>query len=530
MSDSDPTPPLPAEAAPDAKLTRDHFQPVAPEISPPGDLPPLHERDLPEPKPLWEMLGPSIILAGLALGSGEYILWPYITFRSGFVFFWAALLGVAVQYVINMEVIRWTLATGESAMTGFMRLSRHWAWIFLACNLIPWILPAWAKGAGQIVSWLIWPPQNASEALHPHYETAFAIVGVLACGVILSAGSVIYETVEKVQLLLVGTIVVVVVTLAVWLSIGRPDGYQVQFAEVITLGGGELVPRFDPPGGHLTPQLLLGALAFAGVGGTLNLGQSNYIKDKGYGMGAYIGRITSPITGNEEPISELGYLFPMTTENLDRWKVWWRNAGWEHFWSFFVTCWVTLILLALIAFICFFDEHGNPRLANAAQYEGNLQFLYAEVQQLAADIGPAARYAFLIMGVAILFSTEFGVLDAVSRISTDIVKVAWLREDERWSESRLYYSFLWGLIAICIVILLLDINALALFTIASSLNGAVMAIYCGTLIWLNCRYLPEPLRMSWWRLAVMLGAMGFYGFFTVWTGWYLISGLFAAKP
>ena len=30
--------------------------------------------------PLRRMIGPSIILAGLALGSGEYVLWPYITF------------------------------------------------------------------------------------------------------------------------------------------------------------------------------------------------------------------------------------------------------------------------------------------------------------------------------------------------------------------------------------------------------------------------------------------------------------------
>ena len=50
--------------------------------------------------PLWQMIGPSIILAGLALGSGEYILWPYITFRSGFVFFWAALLGVGCVAIV----------------------------------------------------------------------------------------------------------------------------------------------------------------------------------------------------------------------------------------------------------------------------------------------------------------------------------------------------------------------------------------------------------------------------------------------
>ena len=36
-------------------------------------------------------------------------------------------------------------------------------------------------------------------------------------------------------------------------------------------------------------------LSFAGAGGTMNLSQSNYIKDKGYGMGSHLGRITSPL-------------------------------------------------------------------------------------------------------------------------------------------------------------------------------------------------------------------------------------------
>src|SRR3954463_7727388 len=84
-------------------------------VIPAGTLPPLRERPMPPPISLRQMVGPSIILAGLALGSGEFILWPYITFRSGFVFFWACILAVVMQYFLNMEIMRWTLATGESA-------------------------------------------------------------------------------------------------------------------------------------------------------------------------------------------------------------------------------------------------------------------------------------------------------------------------------------------------------------------------------------------------------------------------------
>ena len=44
----------------------------------------------------------------------------------------------------------------------------------------------------------------------------------------------------------------------------------------------------------------MGAAAFAGAGGGQNLCQSNYIRDKGFGMGRYVPRLVSPVTGVEE--------------------------------------------------------------------------------------------------------------------------------------------------------------------------------------------------------------------------------------
>ena len=47
-----------------------------------------------------------------ASGSGEFVLWPFITYKFGFVVFWACMVGVTTQYFLNMEIERWTLATG----------------------------------------------------------------------------------------------------------------------------------------------------------------------------------------------------------------------------------------------------------------------------------------------------------------------------------------------------------------------------------------------------------------------------------
>src|SRR5688572_33431123 len=91
-----------------------------------GNLPPMPYKDMPEPLPLSKVLGPSVILAGLGVGSGEYIIWPYMASTVGLGFLWAAVLGVTVQYYLNMEIERYTLATGERAGVGFARVGRPW--------------------------------------------------------------------------------------------------------------------------------------------------------------------------------------------------------------------------------------------------------------------------------------------------------------------------------------------------------------------------------------------------------------------
>ena len=469
---------------------------------PPGTLPPLETRQLPPPAPLRSMLGPGIILAGLALGSGEFILWPYITFQSQFVFFWACLLGVTMQYFINMEITRWTLATGEHVVTGFFRINRHFGWIFILFNVIPWMVPAWATSAAELTSWMIW----GNEQEHPQAVKILSIAGLVGCGLILTTGPVIYETVERMQIVLVTIVMVLVVVLAVWLLSQRPDVVTKQFWSTITLGAPTFVPELEP-------SLLLGALAFAGAGGTMNLAQSDYIKEKGYGMGRYIGRMTSPITGRAEATSEIGFQFASEDpENQQRWKQWWRNANLEQLISFYLTCVICLTLLTAIAYCLTYDASGQRTVI---QEEEGLGFVSVEANRLGELLGPSAKTCFLIMGIAILLTTEFGVLDAVTRISTNLVKVSWLRENSFWTESRLYYLFLWGLIGLGVVVLFQAGGALAQIRFAAAMNGGVMFIYSGILIYLNVRVLPKGIRMPTWRLAILVAVVLFFGYFTI---------------
>jgi hypothetical protein len=93
-------------------------------------LPAVEYQDLPEPVPLRKIVGASVILLATAIGSGELLIWPYITTTVGVGLLWLAAFGFATQYFLNMEIERYTLVTGETAVTGFSRFWKPWGIIF----------------------------------------------------------------------------------------------------------------------------------------------------------------------------------------------------------------------------------------------------------------------------------------------------------------------------------------------------------------------------------------------------------------
>jgi hypothetical protein len=93
--------------------------------------PPLGSRDLPDPLPLRKIVGASVIILATALGSGELILWPYIVTQVGIGILWLAAVGFTMQFFLNMEIERYTLATGETAVAGFTRFWKPWGIIFI---------------------------------------------------------------------------------------------------------------------------------------------------------------------------------------------------------------------------------------------------------------------------------------------------------------------------------------------------------------------------------------------------------------
>jgi hypothetical protein len=463
-------------------------------VAPPAPIPeaqigPVTKRDLPEAPPLRKIVGPSVILVGVGIASGEYILWPFIASQVGLVFLWAAIVGLLTQYFINMEVERYTLATGETAITGFQRLWRPFGLLMVACAIVPNMWPAWVVSASTITTFLFGGGD----------PNVIAIVALFVIGIVLSASPVVYRTIEKLEF---AKVAMVLVFLVVALSAAVTAAGWSDVDQVATSFG--TFPTDD-----LSWAVLLGALAYAGAGGTNNLVLSNWIRDKGYGMGHYAPRVVSPITGKEEAApSGRGYVFTPDEDNLARWRIWWRRANIEQFFSFFVIGAVTIVVFSLVAYSTVFEH--------PAAQEDNFDFIELQGNVLKDSVGAWFGTLFWVIGALSLFGAALGIIDYVSRLVADVLRVGYLQRSARWTESRLYFAVVWGIIAFGTAILLAGFDQpLTLVVLAAALSGGVMFIYSMLLIAINRRFMPEPLKVRGLRVAVLCWAVLLFGVMSV---------------
>ena len=442
------------------------------------------ERELPEAPPLRRLIGPSVILIGVGIASGEYILYPFIASQAGLVFLWAAVVGVLVQFFINMEIERYTLATGETALGGFMRMWKPWGGILAAGAILATVWPGWATAAATITTF----------AVGGGDPNTIAIVGLIAIGAALTASPVVYQTVEKLQFIKVGAVLVFLVVAL--FAVITADGYR---------DTSEIVSSFGTFPSEIPIAILVGALAASGAGGANNLVQSNWIRDKGFGMGKYVPRIVSPITGQEEAAPDSERLsFPQDEKNLGRWRTWWKRANTEQLVSFALIGGLAIILFSLIAYS---TVYKNPDLPDSSGFD----FIALEADVIDDVVGTWFGTLFLAVGAISLFAAALGIVDYVGRLVADVIHVGYTR-DRGVSESRLYFGVVWTMVVVGSAILLAGFDQpLVLVTISTVMGGAIMFVYTCLLLITNRRYLPPAIRLRGYRVGILLFSVGMLG-------------------
>ena len=206
-----------------------------------NELAPWEKADLPEP-PMprglsWiGVCGPGVIVLGVSIGSGEFLLGPATFVKHGLSLLWVTLVAVFFQTVFNTELMRYTVATGEPVVTGFMRTrpgKTFWAWFYAVLYFLQIGWPAWAATAAGAIFFLF-----ANRLATPPADSAtIYLIGIatfLACIAVLLVGKRIARTLEILNWVLVACILgsflvlgVIYVPIGTWFSAaGRLHGLR----------------------------------------------------------------------------------------------------------------------------------------------------------------------------------------------------------------------------------------------------------------------------------------------------------------
>ena len=448
-------------------------------------------------------VGPGVIVLGAAIGSGEFLLGPAAFVRYGLSLLWVTTAAVFLQTIFNTEVMRYTLATGEPAFTGFMRTrpsSTAWAWVYSILYFLQVGWPAWAGTAAGAIFFLF-----AKRLAGPADAQAIHLIGLatfLVCVALLSVGRRVERTLE----LLNWVLVIAILGAFIVLTVVFVPGATWAAAVVGLVGFDSSIGEFNfiPTG---VDFVLLGALvAYSGSGGVVNITLSNWARDKGYGMGSRAGYIPAAVGGKKVHLAGTGFMFDPGAESSERWRGWWRIVRVDQWGVFFVGALFGMLLPALL-YVTFVPRGTN--------IEG-LGISAALASGVGTSTGPILAGAIAFLGAWILFKTQVDLVEGMARAITDMLWTgsrsvrSWRGGDVR----AVYYAVLgviviWGMIAMRLA------APIVLLKLGANVAGVIFIIASLHLLYVNTRLLPVHVRPPFWRRAALVAMALFYGFFVV---------------
>ncbi len=454
-------------------------------------IPPYVPADLPARRlRFWQLVGPGAVLVGLSVGAGELIIWPRMTAKFGAGMTWAALLGIFLQVWINIEIGRYTLATGESVYTGYARLSRGFAWVFLTLTVAGWIVPGWARACGGALKVLIVGPEGWGS------PWAWTAITFAAVALVLFGPRTVYQSVERTTELMVCLITAGLLLVAVSV---RDGGAWRDLAQ-----GALNFPFKDP---ELAPYELFAAIVFAGAGGTANLFYSFYVLDKGWGMGALVPALRNPLRGRDERRANTGFIM----RDSRHWRDWLRHLTRDQILFFWLLNSVTILLFILGA---------QAVLHPAGIVPAQELLVWEEAAILGHMWGRAGQYLFLLVGVACLFSTQLTLVDGVARSCADILHTNF--PSARSRSLSVWYGRIaafWIVVGVGLTYLYEQLPPIVFLLSAGFFGGIAMAIYCPLTLIINLRFLPPAARPGPIRVTILGLVSLFYVAFAVVAVW-----------
>jgi len=238
----------------------------------------------------------------------------------------------------------------------------------------------------------------------------------------------------------------------------------------------------------------------------LNLTQSIYIKEKGYGMGAFAQKIAGLFHKDKhEPIKLEGVTAADTAANQLLFKKWWRLVNTEHALVFWFMGALAMVLLMTLSYA---TAYGTGNTATG------INSVITEAAAIGQRTAPIFGTLFLLAAGIMLVQTQLGVMDSTSRIMAE----NWALRRGKSGDinlSKMYGAFLWAQIAFGCALFALGIHEPKNLIVAGAvMNAIAMFVHIGLVSWLNYRTLPKSFQPKNWRRVVIGAIFIFFGAFS----------------
>jgi len=463
------------------------------------ELPAWRQGDLPHPpassfRNAVSVIGLGTILLGLSLGAGDWLLGPALAVSHGTSLLCVCTLSVILQALLNTEMARYTLATGESIFIGFMRTPpgpRFWAWIYSLLHLLQLGWPGWAAAGGSALAGLFLGRTPGGD--DRDVVLALGYLVFLASVVISTPGVRAQHRIERAEWLIMGWVLLFLLGVGlffvpkdVWIRVGAG------FVNPI-LGQSALPTSVDW-------MLIAAFAAYSGAGGVINATLTQWLRDRGFGMAGTIGFTPTAIGGTRVPLALEGAVFPVTASNLAKWREWWYYLRADLWFLWTPGCIIAMALPVLLA-VAFVPSGTDMRGLGVGTV-------------LARALGERFGFIFwtltLLTGGWILLSTQLGITSGFARSVTEVLWTSGARPREAAGAGTLYYLVLAVFALVGFVVLPLA-EPFALVVIGANLAALNFVVLAFHTLWVNRRLLPRELRPALWRELAVATCGLFFG-------------------
>ncbi|MEV0162737.1 Nramp family divalent metal transporter [Nonomuraea fuscirosea] len=451
-------------------------------------------RKLPDAPPSVHILGPTVFLVALGVGMGESYMWPRLVLLFGPEIRWLFLIGVTLQAVVMLEMARYAMATGESIFSGAARVFKPLMWFFFIVAIAVYIWPGHLSAGAA-----------AFEEITGIPWVVTAVAGLVLVGVVFTLAKVIYNLLENVLSLLIGALVLGTAVVAAMVG---------SWSDVVTTISGMFSFGYLPPEAMSAAwfPVIVGACAFAGPSGMQQMWYTLHLRDSGAGMGVHLPKVRGlRHAGEEEEMPSRGFMFDTSDPaEMAKWKGWRR---WVTFDALLLFWGITMLVTISFTVIAQSAVRQNPAVRTAIQGDDREVALSAMADAVSSAGSSVLGVVFLGFIALIGLNATLGLFDSFSRGQADM-SFHFVPGAKKLGMSKLYGIFLWGVVLFGILILLFgpaDGPSGILDTLAF-LSTFAMGAYCVTLLLVNNRMLPKPIRPKWWTNVIIgFGAVFYLG-------------------